>query len=267
MRLVKGFVSLLALLPPLHESVESVPPRSPKRFSALTIVLSTSCRISALTVGTVRSTPYILFERAKSKPPNIAPSLEAVVPLGSIVTPLGGNVKSASGVEVLVNVGKTMGWRGVGEDSKLPGLNPGAGRIDSCPVPVADELELVSADCPPGLALGDVPVSKPIWLKSPAIAPELSCVYDPSVLETARKPPELYWAPDPLSNDWETAEQGGNIVPRSLGFDWIILKYFFSICEQTEAIQNTHSDPPCHVYDHVKGVADEGRLPPLTTID
>ena len=69
-RPVNGFGDLF-LIPPPQEPVESVPPRSLKRFSVFLIVSSTACTISALIVGTVRSAPLTVRDKANSSPPNI----------------------------------------------------------------------------------------------------------------------------------------------------------------------------------------------------
>lgn len=56
-RPVNGFDSLFTFVPPLQDSVISLPPKSSKRSVALLIVSSTSFIIAALIVGIVRSMP------------------------------------------------------------------------------------------------------------------------------------------------------------------------------------------------------------------
>ena len=98
---VNGLNALFELLEPAQELDISLPPRSSNRLLALLIVFSTSSMISALTVGSVRSTWRMFPDSESRRPPKTAPALEAAVPLGAILTPLGGNVTDGRAARVV----------------------------------------------------------------------------------------------------------------------------------------------------------------------
>lgn len=58
----------------------------------------------AFTVGTVRSTPCMFAEREPNNIPKMTPSLEAVVPLGAMLIPLGGSEMDGRMFRVVANV-------------------------------------------------------------------------------------------------------------------------------------------------------------------
>lgn len=103
----------------------------------------------------------------------MTPSLEAVVPLGAILIPLGSNEKDGKGVRLVANTGEDVAVDPVNEGPELPPVDPGAGRgfvpfvdvagnpdggtvVEGFPVSTKIELELMEfrnefmiADCLP----------------------------------------------------------------------------------------------------------------------
>ena len=76
---------------------------------------------SALIVGCVRSTWRMLLESESRRLPKTRNALEAAVPLGAMLTPLGGSVRDRRGARVVANEEKDVA---VDDTSGAPGLPP-----------------------------------------------------------------------------------------------------------------------------------------------
>ena len=122
----------------------------------------------------------------------MTPSLEAVVPLGAILIPLGSNVKDGKGVRLVSNPSEDVAVDPVDEGPELPPVGPGAGRgfvpfvevagipdgravVGGFPVSDRVELELVElnsefviADCLPEFMPEDATTSGPAEFLPPA---------------------------------------------------------------------------------------------------
>lgn len=184
----------------------------------------------------------------------MTPSLEAVVPLGAILIPLGSNVKDGKGVRLVANTGEDVAVDPVDEGPELPPVDPGAGRgfvpfvdvagnpdgrtvVEGFPVSNIIELELVEsknefvmADCLPEFMPEDAITSEPVELVFPASISELS------VLDTDVPRSEAVPGPRTLGLSENPLETPDAVEPAAP-----------VLAPEDESLFDTNTLPPCHV--------------------
>ena len=269
-----GFKALLNLLEPAQELEISVPPRSSNSLLALLMVFSTSSMTSALIVGCVRSTWRMLLESESKRFPKTMTALEAAVPLGAMLTPLGGSVRDGRGASVVANEEKDVAVDGTDSVPGVPSVKIEDTMVDGVVGVPPVEAKDVALDVSDGN-----PVAPPVELKDVAVdgidavpaAPLVEVAVEPGIVppsEVEERSDEI----DDIGIEWivEVGRLGvwvRFVDPLSVACPFVLVVYT-AVPSEPVAVPplepETGSDEPdAHSKDHVGDEGEETGLPEL----